>query len=213
MYKENEKYYANINGNTSGGFALIYNLILTENGKYAYLYEENEKRYVNINGNTSGGFANIQDLRLTESGKYAYFYEENGRWYININGNISEDFDNYDNVTLTESGRYVYSYKKNGKKHINNNDNITSNNTLSYNRLDNDNNVSCWGTDGDVLELNSNNDGHSFYSSYEYEYVVIDGRPYGKSPAIQAEYDNKKNAFIWTAIESKELVVYEYKLD
>ena len=64
----------------------------------------------------------------------------------------------------------------------------------------------------DNLELYSSDKEHSFYSSYNYEYVVIDGNRFSKSPALHAWYDKDKNAFIWNAVEGKELVVYEYKL-
>jgi hypothetical protein len=41
---------------------------------------------------------------------------------------------------------------------------------------------------------------------------MIDGKRYGKFSACHAWYDKTKNAFIWSALEGKELVVYEYKL-
>ena len=63
------------------------------------------------------------------------------------------------------------------------------------------------------LKFYSTDKKHVFLSNYGYDFVTIDGTPYGKSPCIQAWYDEKKNAFIWNAIEGKELVVYEYKLD
>ena len=44
-------------------------------------------------------------------------------------------------------------------------------------------NVTHWVTASEY-DFTSQNDKHSFYSSYQYEYVVIDGRPYGKTPAI-----------------------------
>jgi hypothetical protein len=62
------------------------------------------------------------------------------------------------------------------------------------------------------IQLNTPNGEHSFVSEYQYEYVVIDGNSFGKSPAIQAWYDSERNMFVWSAIEKKELVVYEYKL-
>lgn len=53
---------------------------------------------------------------------------------------------------------------------------------------------------------------HSFFSDYAYEYVVIDGQPVGKSPALYAWYNKSSNSFVWNSIEGKELVVYEYML-
>jgi hypothetical protein len=211
-YGDNRKWYVNINGSITEN---VYNYILTENGKYAYIYKDNGKEYANINGNISNPYGGIGYLTLTESGKYAYTYEDNGKWYANINGSISKPCDNIFNLTLTESGNYVYHYDNNEKLYVNNNG------CISHSEIGFDGNVTWWRTPGvenynyvlDGFELNSKNDEHFFHSSYEYEYVVIDGRPHGKSPSIQAWYDEKKNAFVWTGIEGKELVVYEYKLD
>ena len=54
---------------------------------------------------------------------------------------------------------------------------------------------------------------HFFHANIGYNFVVIDGNSYGKGYAVQAWYDEKKNAFVWTAVEDRELVVYEYKLN
>jgi hypothetical protein len=65
---------------------------------------------------------------------------------------------------------------------------------------------------GTNIDIYSENLEHTMISDYRYEYVVIDGESYGKSPAFQAWYDSDKKSFIWSAIEGKELVVYEFKL-
>jgi hypothetical protein len=51
---------------------------------------------------------------------------------------------------------------------------------------------------------------HSFESSYEYNFVVINGESYGKSPALQAWIDPIDKKFYWTAIEKNEYVLYTY---
>jgi len=216
-YKENGKWYVNINGTESRGYDYVYNLTLTESGKYVYIYKENGKEYVNINGTESRGYDDVYNLTLTESGKYAYSYQENGKWYVNINGTLSRGYDDvYWDLTLTESGKYAYSYQENGKWYKNDNGNIkTKANNITENTVFNDNsmvlsNTDGWGWD---LDFDSDNKQHSFYSSYKYEYVVIDGSPYGKAPAFSAGYNKNKNAFVWTAQEGREFVIYEYKLD
>jgi hypothetical protein len=215
-YKDNDKYYVNINGSIVGGhFDDIDDLRLTESGKYAYRYNDNGKWYVNINGSTVGGPYDeyIYGLTLTEDGKYAYIYEDdNNKYYINVNGStVGGPYESHycyisytKDLTLTEDGKYSYRFQKDRKYYINTNGVVTEDRAYrifegAYNH--------------DDLDLTSKDGKHSFYSSYEYEYVVIDGRPYGKSPAINAWYDESKNAFIWNAVERRELVVYEYKLD
>jgi hypothetical protein len=62
----------------------------------------------------------------------------------------------------------------------------------------------------DNIEIYSADRAHTLYSAYKYEYVVIDGVRCGKSPALYAWYDKGKNAFVWNAVEGRELVLYEY---
>jgi hypothetical protein len=62
-----------------------------------------------------------------------------------------------------------------------------------------------------AIELTSPDGEHFFHSSYEYEFVVVDGERCGKAPALYAWYD--RGAFIWNAVEGRELVVYKYVLD
>jgi hypothetical protein len=210
-YEDNDKYYVNINGSIVGGpYDDIDYLTLTESGKYAYRYKENDndKWYVNVNGSTVGGSYDeyIYDLRLTESGKYAYKYKDNGKWYANINGSTVGPYDYIGDLTLTEGGKYSYDFRKDRKNYINTNGVVTVD--KAYRIFDTDNYEKAL----DLLDLTSKDGKHSFYSSYKYEYVVIDGRPYGKSPAINGWYNESKNAFIWNAVEGRELVVYEYKL-
>jgi hypothetical protein len=250
---ENEKYYLTINGSrvSNQGYDAVYNLYLTESGKYAYFYRNDGKWYVNINGSSSPAYDEVgYNLSLTESGKYAYYYRNDDKWYVNINGSSSPTYDAVGyNLSLTESGKYACSYRNNGKWYANINGSsspaydgvyhltIEDNGTYGYYyAIDGDGIVyqnnngkisktnllvsnqsyqfhgEVFRTSWEGTELYSSNKGNSFFSNYEYEYVVIDGRRFGKSPALHAWYEKNKNAFIWNAIEGKELVVYEYKL-
>ncbi|MDR3118318.1 MAG: hypothetical protein LBU44_02685 [Mediterranea sp.] len=210
-YYDNEKWYVNVNGTIVGGpyGEKIYSFTLTESGKYAYFYLNNGKWYVNVNGSTVGGPYDCEfyDIRLvlTESGKYAYSCYDNEKGYVNVNGSIvggpyeKEIFD----LTLTENGEYSYYYHENRKYYRNTNGVVTE---------EQDNQFLNYHYSQDNLNLTSKDGKHSFSSSYEHEYVVIDGRSYGRSPAVEAWYDASKNAFLWSAVEDRELVVYEYAL-
>ncbi|MDR0745179.1 MAG: hypothetical protein LBF17_01635 [Mediterranea sp.] len=209
-YSNDEKWYevyVNVNGSTVGGPYEydISGLTLAENGEYAYSYRNNGKYYVNVNGFTVGGpyEYDISGLTLIESGKYAYSYRNNEKYYVNVNGSTIGGPYEHDisGLTFTESGKYSYRFYENKRHYINRNGVVAE----ERSHLVFDNGY------GD-LDLTSKDDGHSFSSSYEYDYVVIDGRPYGQSPAIEAWYDESKNAFVWSAVENRELVVYEYKL-
>jgi hypothetical protein len=120
-------------------------------------------------------------------------------------------------LELTEEGDYSFYYHNDdGKVGINDNGKETEIDYLSDTRswnydftffkslLNFYNNFS--------LKIYSTDREHSLSSSFEDNCVVIDGKRYGNSPALYACYDRNKNAFIWNAIEGKELIVYEHKL-
>jgi hypothetical protein len=218
-YKENGKEYQNINGREYDyDYDVHYNF--TENESYAYYYKKNGKYYVNININgtdkSSRGYDEVLDLHFTENGKYAYAYYENGKWYVNINGTDSKGYDAVWNLELTEESNYSFYYSNDeGKIGKNNSGKETETEFLS-------NMWHSWGfpaffgntnfDSGNALEIYSTNKEYSFYSPYDNDFVVVDGKRCGKAPALYAWYDKTKNAFIWNAVEGKELVVYEYKL-
>ncbi|GHT37907.1 hypothetical protein FACS189435_3940 [Bacteroidia bacterium] len=217
-YRDNGKWYANINGKVSEPHEQIENIKLTKSGIYAYEYRDNGKWYANINGKVSEPHEYIASINLIESGIYAYVYRDNGKYYANINGKVGEPHEYIWSlsVNLTESGIYTYVYRNNGKDYVNRNGKVElyseskrrSDGTYVFIRIgwfsNNPNNE---------LDVSTPDEEHTFYSSFEYEYVVIDGKRYCDSPAIQAWFDNKKNAFVWNAVEGRELVVYEFKLD
>jgi hypothetical protein len=208
-YSDNGRWYEdyiNINGITIGGpYGDVSNLAFIESGKYAYSYRTNKKHYVSVGGFIVGGpyEYDVDCLALAESGEYAYSYKTNEKYYVNINGSIIGGPYKHGirNLTFTGSGKYSYRFYENRKHYINTNGVVTE--EKDYLAFENG---------YDDLDLTSGDGKHSFSSSYEYEYVVIDGRPYGQSPAIGAWYDESKNAFIRSAVENRELAVYEYKL-
>lgn len=210
IFKENGKWFVNINGSISKFYDEVKNLNISAGGKCTYCFKENGKWYINDNGSISKAYDGISDLNILPSGKLAFSFTEDNKWYVNINGSISKGFESISDLMVSEDGEWSYQFKENGNWFINNNGNISNGFLLIS--TDKNGNLIWWGDPGKI-EISSKNKDHSFYSSYKYEYVVIDGRPIGKSPAIQSWYDEKKNTFIWTAIEGKELLTYEYKLD
>ena len=53
---------------------------------------------------------------------------------------------------------------------------------------------------------------HLFFSSWEYDYVLIDNEKYGTSCPIDAYYDEKRNSFVWVSLEEQKLIQYTFKL-
>ena len=53
---------------------------------------------------------------------------------------------------------------------------------------------------------------HFFTAKADYDYVLIDGQPYGKGCPIEAFYDEAAHAYVWVAVEQNRIVRYIYAL-
>ncbi len=62
------------------------------------------------------------------------------------------------------------------------------------------------------ISLQDDSNRHFFTANWNYDYVMIDDKKFGKSAPIKAFYDPTSNAFGWVAIEGRSLVLYTYKL-
>ena len=174
---------------------------------------ENGRWYAKIDSvMSSEGYDEIQkNSILTESGKYAYIYRNKDKWHVNINGQPSQGYIYAGKLSLTDSGEYSYHYGlEDGWIYQNNNGKNSRTEFLMSNKKGDV--FSSFYANMNGIEIYSKDKEYSFYSHYRYEYVVIDGRRFGNSPALHAWYDSDKNAFFWNTVEGKELVMYEYKL-
>jgi hypothetical protein len=169
------------------------------NGNYYITYNKsviNKKAYKDISFFSSSG------------DNFAFCYTENNQDYFQINGTSFGPYRAIDNFETIDYKTFKFSYlgidniwyyfngEKSIKSRFTGKENFISEEFEQYGRP----------------EVFSTDYKNSFVSDYNYEYVVIDGEAYGKSPAFHAWYDDEKNAFIWSGIEGKEIVVYEFKL-
>ncbi|MDR0695045.1 MAG: hypothetical protein LBF81_07085 [Prevotellaceae bacterium] len=222
-YSENDKWYANIDGKIFGPYQSVYSIAIADNGKFAFSYRENDKWYANIDGKIFGPSGNVWNVAIADNGRFAFSYYENDKWYANIDGKIFGPYEHFNpDVAIADNGRFAFSYRENDKWNYNvNGENVSAYDyrialaEIKGKEPDFDFNNSKYGNGfmtNDKIELSDGR--HIFYSDAEYDYAVIDGmHKVGKSPAIHAYHDKTKNAFVWNAIEGKELVAYEYKLD
>lgn len=60
--------------------------------------------------------------------------------------------------------------------------------------------------------MNDRSDRHSFFANWKHDYVIIDGKHYGRSCPIDAKYDEENNRFIWFSIEGREIVRYTFQM-
>lgn len=61
-------------------------------------------------------------------------------------------------------------------------------------------------------DITDNSGYHTFSSSWDEDYVTIDGRQLGNYCAVYAFYDQNKHAFSWVCIEDDRLVMHTYRL-
>ncbi|MDR1644690.1 MAG: hypothetical protein LBS05_02530 [Tannerellaceae bacterium] len=154
---------------------------------------------------------------LTESGKYMYRYQdrEDGKVYINVDGvRLGNGYDRYYDFfhfQLENDGRYIYYYGDPYEGKIHKVDNGIESESDKYLQVP-DSFGDPFGGSSIQAELYSPDKEHALFSSYRYEYVVIDGQRYGSAPALAAWYDEGKNAFGWSVVEGREWVVYELDL-
>ncbi|MDR0766447.1 MAG: hypothetical protein LBF09_05900 [Odoribacteraceae bacterium] len=195
------EWHVNINGKESRPYDAVGYLRLDERGKHAYCYKENGLWSVNINGKESRPHDDVESLLLARDGKYAYTYDDDGQWFVNINGKESRARDDVESLILVEDGKHAYEYEVNNLERVNINGMVSGRDLLP----------GLWINYREELVLYSVDGAHSFLSTPRRDYVVIDGKQHGRSPALGAWYEERDNTFTWCAIEERQLVAYRYK--
>jgi hypothetical protein len=207
-YSKNGKKYVNINGKSIAIDCDDYHYgNILSNGVYYYSYSKNDNTYANINGKIFGPYQDINEIQMYSTGKYAFVFAKDGLYYVNNNGVISKGYPSAFGLNYESDGSLNYFYSmEDGWLYQSVNGQVKKQEPKI----------------GDVVGefvpsfekyiIYSKNKTHTLTVDIAYDYVVIDGKSYGKSPAIRAWYDETKNSFVWSALEGKELVVYEYKL-
>ena len=217
-YIKNGKRFINFNGKAveiDCDYIQTYNIF--DNGFYYFIYFKNEKQFININGKTFGPYDAIEyEERVYSNGNFGFVFKKNNEYFVNLNGLVSASYLTVNSLDYISNGKYKYLFsKEDGWVYENNNGKVTKTDDRKYG--------SSWVAlplskrlfDYSInkYKITSNNKSHTLYTDLKYDYVVIDGRSYGKAPAIKAWYDETKNSFVWNAWEGKELVLYEFKLD
>jgi hypothetical protein len=216
-YQENDKEYANIDGTIFGPYQSVWDCAIANNGKFAFRYRENDKEYANIDGTIFGPYQHVWHIATANNGKFAFAYQENDKEYANIDGTIFGPYQYVSwSVAIADNGKFAFAYKENDKWHYNIHGNEVSESAwrIAWKEIREKISRPYFHVPDEKIinDIRSKDGKHMFYSDWEYDYVVVDGKEIDTRPAINAYYDEQKNAFIWNAIEGKELVVYEYKL-
>lgn len=204
------------------------NVLWNDKGDYAYVHKSDFEYYIVRNGVqiNEKGYKEITKLYLTEDGDMAYCYDNK----IHLPGMIEDTElkckyissfiycdggryalryvdDNYDRYVKTDKAEYgPYDGYIGDIKIAENGDcyyEVSSQQYCNGKKLENSGRKEC----------NMDVNGHSFYFSYDYDYVVIDGQRFGKAFPFEYRYDKDKNAFVWYCLEGRDLTIYEYALD
>lgn len=210
-----------------------YNPIINvdENG-YAFCYTQNDANYISFNGSVSRIRSDSRiwnDFKIV--GKDYFFILENGLYkndvlVQNFNMNIRDWDVNTKGDVLYTDGESIYLnsllIEQNNKVSSITDINIDNNGNVSYTYFS----PQYYGCYFEVknqtekrfssylinagAELSSVDGVHHLKSKWNYDYVVIDGTPYGNSPALTAWFDEKKKCFYWNSFEKNELVLYQF---
>ena len=220
-FRKDKKKYININGKQYDLFdgAISYNAdagILKNKGVF-YTYEKNKKKYFFIDGKSYGPYDDFlySSIIVHDNGKFAFIYQNGKECIANINGQTSVGYINVRSLSFYADGTFRYYFeKKDGWVYENNNGQIskTENRRIKYS-VGTDVGRRLFDISEDKYEIKSTNNKHVLITDIKYNYVIVDGRSFGSTPAIKAWYDETRNAFIWNSWENKELVTYEFKLD
>ena len=223
-YQKNGKTFVNINGNIKElgeNIRFSWSSSITESGSYYLEYSKGKNNYyVYVNGKKYGPYNDIAyhegQGRNYSNGNFAFIGKKDGLFYANINGIESKGYPSIHCLDFRSDGTYKYLFsKEDGWVYSNENGRISRTND----RKIQDTYVSAvfsqrlFDDSKGKYDIFSKNKKHNLYTDIKYDYVVIDGRGFGKAPAMKAWFDNSKNAFVWNAWENKELVVYEYTLN
>jgi hypothetical protein len=239
-YRDNDwKAYARINDKTWGPYKDVGSVSVTDNGSFGFAYRDNDyKWYALINDKTWGPYNDVRDVSVAGNGNFGFAYEDNdGNYYARINDKTWGPYNYVRHVSVAGNGNFGFDYRDNdGKYYARINDKTWGpyKDVSSVSVAGNGNFGFSYGSEDGYWYRNINgkeaaepiepfrgaystsatsSDGqHDFYSGLNYEYVVIDGRKVGRSPALRVWYNKQSHSFVWNSIEERELVVYEYKL-
>ncbi|MFN6036992.1 MAG: hypothetical protein ACK452_00890 [Bacteroidota bacterium] len=209
----------------------IYYLNHKESNGYVFGYRRNGQEYINIKGKNRGPFYSVKASTTASAGKTIFVYreKEHSPNYVDVDGKIfgPYEFDYSYDLDIWEDGRFCVCFMNTGI--INEYYSILNGNQINENSVCSTCNMERENLRNTVIDerywyeydyeflyqkgqkkLYSSDGLHFFSSFYDKPNVIIDGVPYGKSPALEAGYSEAQNAFIWLSMEGNNLIRYSY---
>ncbi len=196
-----EMSYINVNNKIVGPFENIEAIKMFNNISFAYVYttsfgkDETKKtdKFLTINENIFGPYDEIYNFNILGNNIFEFEYKIDDIKYVNLNGKIQkQDSLNKKTIPINTSIPIcnVFQYIK-GEGVISS---TYKNHQLTYNK---------------EIISDFSAETNNFNYTFKFNYVVIDGKKYGKSVPINAKWIEERKSFLWNSIEGKELVVYE----
>lgn len=171
-------------------------IICNQDGNFIY-QDVSGNFYFNNNKILSNIAPYIYMPSIENENKYAFYYYQNEGAFVKSSEGV---FGPYLNVNDLKMSNGVLSFSFEDENHL----------RYSYKNGEislNDVNLNFFDIQENASFLYEN---LSFESSYEYNFVVINGDSYGKSPALQSWIDPVDKKIFWTALEKNEYVLYTY---
>ncbi len=178
---------------------------INDRGDYAYAYCGAGKFYVSVNGRSEGPYQAAWAPKLDEKGNYEYWCRIGQTEYTVKNGKKERFQGTMDNVSTTDGyTEYGYTMREaDGERIVFDSRGGVVKAENIYTTLRPYEDKTHKSKSGKDLML----------CGGQYPYVMINNQKYGSGRILASGYNEALNVFRWSALEGKELVVYEYKLN
>jgi hypothetical protein len=178
--------------------------LISENNQGIFIYQgKNNFYYLNDKVILDYPEAYVFSALIHGNNEYAIGYFINNEYFVKTSNKTFGPFNGIGEIQFYDNGKLKFTFNKDNLFYTNDNGNISP---YFFSSL----------YPPSFYFLNENESikykGHTFESSFDYDYVVIDGESYGTSPALQSWIDPSANCFKWTALENDEYVLYSYPI-
>lgn len=216
----NNKTFININGENTLTPGTISKFEFSDPSFYAFTYNKEGGEVLSLAGKEIGEYKYVDELAVGSGKKFKYLYGKDDDMYMRHN---NKEFGPY---------KYLYTMDYNADK-----DELTfyyttktdvsavMKNGISIDYSEYEKLINSTETTSDPgytafksgnkeynLEIEHNGVKYKLEQDWEIEGIKINNQHFGKANSLNCWYDNKAKAFVWLALEEKELVLYKYSL-
>lgn len=113
FFYQDDQYYANISGKIIGPYSYYDNIVILDNGDYAFCYgNENDESFVRVNEKLLGPYKSSYNALIAPKGNYGFTYSlDNNSEYVNVNGKIMGPYNSCYLTGISGNGDYAFIYQ------------------------------------------------------------------------------------------------------